>query len=82
MHLIKVKKCEPIVASRFRKFSQQWCQFTIDPWVLGIVSNGLKLDLIERTVQLSEPCNMSFGESQKILCNNEVWTETSKNGPR
>ena len=46
-----LKKCETIVASRLRKFARQWFQFTNDPWVLGVVSNGLKLGLIERPVQ-------------------------------
>jgi hypothetical protein len=51
MRSIRVKKCETIVASRLRKFARQWFQFTNDPWVLGVVSNGLKLGLIERPVQ-------------------------------
>ena len=37
-----------------------------------MVSGGLKLDLIERPVQVVEPSNMAFGESQTILCNEEV----------
>jgi hypothetical protein len=66
------KESEPIVAGRLRNFAGCWGQFTKDPWILEVVSDGLKLDLIERPVQVIEPCNMSFGESQTILCNEEI----------
>ena len=34
-----------------RYFSKNWCKYTQDPYILDIISNGLKLDLMEIPIQ-------------------------------
>lgn len=63
---------------RLSYFVSAWESLTSDPWVLGVIREGLRVDLISRPVQWA-PRPMVFSSDQMSICDKEV-SELLKKG--
>ena len=62
----------PYIGGRLRFFANNWQDFSLDPWIIDTVTNGLKIEFIDTPIQLLPPSNMVFSFDQTIFCDKEV----------
>jgi hypothetical protein len=60
------------IAGRIRFFCSNWSKISNDPWVLSVVSEGLKLEFTSTPFQLEPSSNMQMSNPPKEICDREV----------
>ena len=63
---------EILVGARISSGAERWAEISSDPWILGVVTSGLKLEFSSYPIQDITPANTILGASQWDICNKEI----------
>lgn len=63
---------EVAIGGRISAFKKSWFKISADPWILELVSTGLRLEFYSTPTQEIVPNNAVLGPSQWAICNEEV----------
>ena len=72
-------ECAQPVGGRLKFFADNWLLVSKDPWILEVVSNGLKIDFSSEPVQTFLPRTVTLSDKETEICDQEIASLLAKN---